>query len=163
NPISTARFEPVPRPLALVKYPERECGAEPRQSMNERLDITGHPEEAKVLEWLLEKSQPAVRYGALVDLLGRKQSDTDVRSTHSRIARVGWAYDQLRLQGPKGFWEAREPRNVKEWIDFLYFPVFGGTNWRALVLSDFGLDAANPRIKKIADLLFEYKLRLSSP
>jgi hypothetical protein len=131
--------------------------------MNDGCDITGHPEDVKVVEWLLEEEQPVARQGALIDLLGRKESDPEVRSARSRIARVGWAYDQLRLQGPKGFWEAREPRNVKEWIDFLYYPVYRATNWRALVLSDFALDSTNPRIKKIANLLFEYKLRLSSP
>jgi hypothetical protein len=131
--------------------------------MSDRVELTGHPEDAKVIDWLLEPDQPAVRSAVLVDLLGRKESDAEVRSTRSRIARVGWAYDQLRRQGPKGFWEAHEPRNVKEWVDFLYFPVFGATNWRALVLSDLGLDSTNPRIKKIADLLFRYKLRFSSP
>jgi hypothetical protein len=117
----------------------------------------------KVIDWLLEENQPVVRYYTLVDLLGRKNDDPEVRSAHSRIARVGWANDQLRKQGAKGFWEAHEPKNVREWVDFLYFPKFLGTNWRALVLSDFGLDATNPQIKKIADLIFEYKLRLSSP
>ncbi|MFZ0892032.1 MAG: hypothetical protein WB778_09930 [Thermoplasmata archaeon] len=131
--------------------------------MSENLNLTGHPEDAKVIEWLLEEGQPAVRYATLVDLLGRMESDPEVRSTRSKIARIGWAYDQLRRQGAKGFWEAQEPKNMKEWVDFLYFPVFGATNWRALVLSDFGLDSTNPRIKKIADLLFEFKLRLSSP
>jgi hypothetical protein len=131
--------------------------------MSENPDLTGHAEDAKVVEWLLEESQPAVRYRTLLDLLDRKESDAEVRLARSKIARVGWARDQLRLQGPKGFWEAHDPRNVKEWIDFLYFPVFRATNWRALVLSDLGLDATNPKIKKIADLLFEYKLRLSSP
>src|SRR5579859_7916343 len=131
--------------------------------MSESLDLTGHPEDATVVEWLLGKDQPAARYGALVDLLGRKETDPEVQSTRARIARVGWAHDQLLRQGPKGFWEAREPRNVKEWTEFLYFPVFDATNWRALVLSDFGLESPTPRIKKIAHLLFEYKLRLSSP
>jgi hypothetical protein len=131
--------------------------------MSESLNLTGHPEDARVLEWLLGEDQPAARLGALTDLLDRKETDEDVRSTRSKLARVGWAYDQLRHQGPKGFWEPREPRNLTEWMDFLYNPVFGATNWRALVLSDFGLDSTNPRIKKIAELLFRYKLRLSSP
>jgi hypothetical protein len=131
--------------------------------MSERLDLTGHPEDAKVVEWLLEENQPAVRYGALVDLLDRKESDTEVRSARSRIARVGWAHEQLRRQGPKGFWERHEPRNLKEWIDFLYYPKYQSTNWRALVLADFGLDARNPQVKKAAQVLFEYKLRLGSP
>ncbi len=122
-----------------------------------------HPQDAKVLDWLLEEGQPAVRHRALLDLLGRKESDTEVRSTQARIPRVGWAYDMLRTQGPKGFWEPKGPTNLKGWIDFLYYPKYLSTNWRALVLADLGLTAADPRIKKIADLIFEFKLRLSSP
>ena len=120
-------------------------------------------EDAKVIRWLLEENQPAARYYTLIDLLGRKEDDSEVRAARSRIARVGWAYDQLRKQGSRGFWEAHEPKNVGEWVNFLYFPAFLSTNWRALVLSDLGLDATNPRIKKIADLIFEYKLRRGSP
>jgi hypothetical protein len=116
-----------------------------------------------VVRWLLEDDQPAVRYYALIDLLGRKPDDPEVRRALSRIARVGWANDLLRTQGPKGFWESREPKNVKEWVDFLYHPPFRSTNWKALVLSDLGLDATDLRIRKVADLLFEYKLRLGSP
>jgi len=123
----------------------------------------GRGARADVLAWLLEDDQPAVRYRALLDLQGRRETDPEVRAARARIARAGWARDQLRLQGPKGFWEARGPRNLGEWADFLYFPPFLATNWRALVLSELGLDATNPRIKKVADLLFDYKLRLSSP
>jgi hypothetical protein len=119
--------------------------------------------EARVLNWLLEKDQPAVRYFALRNLLGRKDSDPEVRQARSKISRVGWAADQLRQQGPRGFWEPREPRNMKEWMDFLYHPPFLATNWRGLVLSDLGADPTDPRIRRIADLLFEYKLRLGSP
>jgi len=119
--------------------------------------------EEPVLDWLLEESQPSVRYRTLIDLLGHKETDPEVRRARARISRVGWGYEQLRQQGPKGFWEPREPKNVGEWVNFLYFPYYVATNWRALVLSDLGLDASNPRIKKVADLLFEYKLRLGSP
>jgi hypothetical protein len=126
-------------------------------------ESTSVAEDGKVIQWLMGADQPVARYHTLVDLLGRAKDDPDVRSARSRIARVGWAKDQLSGQGPKGFWEAREPKDVKEWIDFLYFPTFHATNWRALVLSDFGLDASDPRIKKIAELIFEYKLRRGSP
>jgi len=117
----------------------------------------------EVIRWLLEENQPVVRYHTLVDLLDRRPDDPEVKSARARIPRVGWAADQLRSQGPKGFWEPREPKDMKEWVDFLYFPPFLSTTWRALVLSEFGLDATHPRIKKLANLLFEYKLRLSSP
>jgi hypothetical protein len=131
--------------------------------MSDTPEPTDHAEDPNVIQWLLGEDQPAVRYGTLVDLLGRAETDPEVRSTRSRIARVGWAYDQLRQLGPKGFWEPREPKNLKEWIDFLYYPKYGSTNWRALVLSDFGLDVATPGLRKVAEVLFEYKLRLSSP
>lgn len=116
-----------------------------------------------VISWLLETDQPVARYHTLIDLLDRRETDPGVRATRSRIPRVGWAADLLRTQGPKGFWEAREPKNVGEWVEFLYNPPFRSTNWRALVLSDFGVDPAHPGIQKVANLLFEYKLRLSSP
>jgi hypothetical protein len=155
--------EAVSRPPGFFKYLVNDCHAERYRAMGERLNVTGHPEDARVVEWLLEDAQPAVRYRTLLDLLGRKESDAIVRSTRSRIARVGWAYDQLRMQGPKGFWEPKGPTNLKGWIDFLYHPKYLSTNWRALVLADLGLTAADPRIKRIADLVFEFKLRLSSP
>lgn len=119
--------------------------------------------EVDVLPWLLGDDQPAVRYLTLVDLLDRPTTDPEVRSARSRIARVGWAYDLLRQQGPKGFWEPREPKNLKEWIDFLYYPKYSSTNWKALVLSDLALVASTPGVRKVADVLFEYKLRLGSP
>lgn len=119
--------------------------------------------DARTIEWLLEPAQPSVRYRVLRDLLDRPDGDAEVREARSRIGRVGWAADQLRLQGPKGFWERREPKSIPEWVNFLYFPTYRSTNWRALVLADLGLDSSDPRIGRIADRMFEYKLRLGSP
>ncbi len=99
----------------------------------------------------------------MVNLLDRKEDDPEVKEARSSIGRVGWAADQLRLQGPRGFWEHHEPRNIPEWVDFLYSPPFVSTNWRALVLADLGLDSTDLRVRKIAELMFEYKLALSSP
>ncbi|HTS33842.1 MAG TPA: hypothetical protein VMI55_07920 [Thermoplasmata archaeon] len=119
--------------------------------------------DTRVLDWLLEPDQPAVRYHALINLLGRRLDDPEVKAARSRIARVGWAADQLRQQGPEGFWERRGPKNVSEYVDFLYFPPYLSTNWRALVLAEFGLDSTTPQVRKVADLMFQYKLRTSSP
>jgi hypothetical protein len=119
--------------------------------------------DAAVVEWLLEKNQPAVRYRTLTNLLDRSEDDNDVQETRTEIGRVGWAAKLLRRQGKEGFWEPHRPRNAAEWMDFLYSPPFISTNWMGLVLSDFGLDSTDPRIRKIGDLMFEYKLALSSP
>ena len=115
-----------------------------------------------ILTWLLEDEQPSVRYFTLTDLLDRKDDDPEVRSARARIPRTGWASDILRRLGPNGFWEPREPRTVKEYLYFLWFPEFSATIWNAIVLADLGLTSADPRIRKTADRLFEYKLGLSS-
>jgi hypothetical protein len=119
--------------------------------------------DESVIQWLLGKDQPAVRYYALLNLLDRKENDPEVREARLKIGRIGWAADQLRKQGPDGFWERGRPRNIGEWMEFLYYPPFVSTIWRAIVLADMGLDRSDPQISKIADLIFNYKLSLSSP
>jgi hypothetical protein len=114
---------------------------------------------------LLEEDQPSVRYYTLVDILGRKENDSEVREAYSGIPRGGWARDILELQKPGGYWEAKEPtwpKDILGWLDFLYLPKYVSTNWRAIVLSDLGLTSKERRIRKIADLFFKYKLQLGS-
>jgi hypothetical protein len=119
-------------------------------------------QNTQVIDWLLQEDQPSVRYHTMVHLLERKEDDPEVRVAHSKISRIGWARDILRLQKPQGFWEPREPTNVREWMNFLRVPEYVATTWRALVLSDLGLTSRDPRIRKIADRFFEYKLQLGS-
>src|SRR3989475_13025056 len=125
---------------------------------------TSHREtrDANVIDWLLEDDQPSVRYYTLVDLLARKEDDPEVKAAHSKIPRAGWAQDLLRTQKPKGYWEAHEPRTVREWVAFLRFPLYNSSIWKGIVLSDLGLTAADPQVRRLADLIFEYKLHLNS-
>lgn len=120
----------------------------------------------KVLDWLLEENQPAVRFYTLVDILGHREKASEAREAHSKISRTGWAKEILDLQNPEGYWEAEKPSWSKDptgWMEFLYRPKFTATNWRGLVLADLGLTSEDKRISKVADLFFNYKLRLSSP
>jgi hypothetical protein len=125
--------------------------------------------DSLLVDWLLEEDQPSVRYYTLVDILGRKENDSEVREAYSRISRKGWAKDILKLQKAGGYWERREPEEptprtkLFEWLDFLYWPKYVSTNWRALVLSDLGLTSKDRRIGKVADLFFKYKLEVRSP
>lgn len=109
--------------------------------------------DEQVIEWLLEDEQPSVKYYTLVDLLGRKESDDEVRETYSNISRKGWAKEILSSQRRGGCWES---------VDNLYRPKYTATNWRAIVLSDLGLMCENPRIKRTADQFFNQWLKLPS-
>lgn len=106
-----------------------------------------------VTSWLLEEDQPASRYYTLVDLLGRSENDAEVKQAYAQIPKRGWAHDILKKQHPKGFWESERS---------LYRPKYTSTNWRAIVLSDLGLTAKDPRIKSTADLIFKHWLSVPS-
>jgi len=102
----------------------------------------------RVLDWLLEPSQPAVRYRTLIDLLGCPQDSRQVRRAHANIARIGWAHEILKSQRPEGHWESRTN---------LYRPKYSATIWRLIVLSDLGLTKTEPRIRKPCEMfLNEY-------
>ena len=97
----------------------------------------------KVLDWLLEENQPAVRYFALRRLSGRAEDDPDVIAARRSIAKAGWAAEILATQNPGGWWVGEEA---------LYRPKYLSTNWMLLILSDLGLTKEDPRIAKACDL-----------
>ncbi len=80
----------------------------------------------KVLEWLLEPNQPSVRYLALTQLLGKRETDPEVREARARIPSTGWVADLLAGRDPAGWW-ARD----KGWME----PRFVATHWVMLALA----------------------------
>ncbi len=104
----------------------------------------------QVIEWLLEPAQPAVRYRALVNLLGRKTTDSEARAALAAVPRQGWARDILHLQRPGGYWESEED---------LYRPKYTATMWRFLVLGDLGLTAEDPRMRRTCELFLSQYAR----
>lgn len=92
-----------------------------------------------VIDWLLEESQPSIRYLTLTELLGRSVKDAEVKSVRRNITNTGWAKDILERQKPSGYWI--DEKN-------LYWPKYISTNWMLLILSDLGLKKEEPRIDK---------------
>ncbi|HUK51575.1 MAG TPA: hypothetical protein VLV18_11095 [Terriglobales bacterium] len=99
--------------------------------------------QQRAVDWLLEKNQPSIRYLTLTQLLGRSETDAEVKSAKTMIPKVGWAADILGKQEPQGYWVGNES---------LYQPKYLSTNWMLLVLSDLGLTRQNPKIKKSCEL-----------
>jgi hypothetical protein len=97
----------------------------------------------KVLGWLLEEEQPAVRYLTLTRLMERSEKDREVRAARAEIPRRGWVADILASRQFGGWWV--EPRS-------LYRPKYLSTNWMMLILSDLGLTRAHPEIRESAEL-----------
>ncbi len=103
-------------------------------------------QDNEVVDWLLEEEQPAVRYRTLTGLLGKKESDKEVKAAKKAIPETGWAADILEKQDAGGWW-------VRE--DRLYQPKYLSTNWMLLVLADLGMTRDDPRIKRAAELWIE--------
>jgi len=95
-----------------------------------------------VLEWLLEPSQPAVRYLAMRDLVDGT-SRGDLREAQRAIPAAGWAADILSTRKPGGYWVE---------ADNFYRPKYISTNWMLLTLSDLGLTNGDPRIAESSAL-----------
>jgi hypothetical protein len=96
-----------------------------------------------VQSWLLRPEQPAIRYRTLVELLGRPETDPEVREARKELYRVGWVADVLRERAPAGWWA--NPVNP-------YTPKYLSTNWRMLELSDLGASREEPRVRRSCEL-----------
>jgi hypothetical protein len=106
------------------------------------------PESART--FLLENSDPSVRYRTFVDLLGKPETDAEVVAAREMIGREGWAASILADQQPNAAWE-RFDGHANE----LYRPKYIATNWRLIVLSDLGATRKDPRVERAAALLLD--------
>jgi len=97
----------------------------------------------EVLDWLLDPSQPAVRYLAMRDLV-EGVSRGDLEEARGAITSRGWVAKILSRQRPEGDWLDRE--------ESLYRPKYVSTNWMLLTLSDLGVARDNPRIAKACSM-----------
>ncbi len=95
------------------------------------------------VEWLLDPAQPAVRYRALRELLGRPEGDPEVREARARIPNAGWVAGLLGECDPGGWWGAKES---------FYRPKYVSTHWKMLVLADLGASAATPAVRRSCEL-----------
>ena len=100
----------------------------------------------KVLDWLLEKTQPAIRYLTLTELIEKGKDDPEVIETQVQLTKRGWVADILSGHIPDGSWISSES---------LYKPKYLAANWMLLILSDLGLTKAEPRIEKACELWIE--------
>lgn len=97
----------------------------------------------RVLKWLLEPSQPAVRYLTLRDLLDGT-SRRDLAEARRAAAAKGWVANILSKQKPDGRWLEKDQD--------LYRPKYISTNWMLLALSDLGVTKEDPRIARACAL-----------
>lgn len=102
----------------------------------------GTASDDSVLRWLLEPSEPAMRYLASRDLLRPAPSRRELEDLRSHVADTGWAARILANQ-QEGMWWGRK--------DTCYWPRTTGTYWSLAVLADLGLARDDDRIAKAVE------------
>jgi hypothetical protein len=100
-----------------------------------------------VLDWLLEKQDPGVRFFALRDLLGAPADDPDVLAARRATVRCSPVKEILQAMQPEGWWVKPGPG---------YSPKYTGTVWCVTFLGQFGADGSNRRVRRAADYVLDH-------
>ena len=103
-------------------------------------------ERGKVIEWLLDESQPSVRYKCLKELLDKPPDDPEVVNTYSLISTKGWVPSILELKNLEGCVESNNT---------FYNPKYISMIWKLLVLADLGLTKDNSYMKTSCELFIK--------
>ncbi len=108
-------------------------------------------QKANPLDWLLEedKENPSVRYFALRDLLGRPESDVEVRAAKSAIMNSGPVPIILEAQEPFDAWVMHGGG---------YSPKYRANVWSLLILAELGADSNDARIRKGCEYYLDHSL-----
>jgi hypothetical protein len=92
------------------------------------------------LSWLLEPdpANPAIRYYALRDLLGRPAGDLEVVEAQAAVMRSGPVPAILDAQHPEGYWQ--QPGGG--------YGKYRGTAWQIILLGDLAPDPTDVRVRR---------------
>lgn len=100
------------------------------------------------LEWLLENSNPSVRYFALRDLLDKPVDANEVMAAKEAIHKSGIVKRILDKQDPRGYWEESNSP---------YLPKYKSSYWTIMILGRLGLDRTNEKVARACEFIFRFQ------
>ena len=100
-----------------------------------------------VLDWLLEASDPGVRFFALRDLLGAPPNDKDLLAARRATVRRSPVRDILEAQDREGYW-------VKPGTG--YTPKYTSTAWQVIFLGQLGADGEDSYVRRGGDYVLDH-------
>jgi len=105
----------------------------------------------EVLEWLLEPSNPSVRYRTFLELLDFPSDQNDVIEAKSQITESKDVQDLIKKMHPEGYWLQKNPRTNKFVGEGVEYGSFATTHFILSYLAELGLTKENPIIEKAAE------------
>jgi hypothetical protein len=100
------------------------------------------------IDWLLEESDPSVRYFTMLNILGKPQCDLEVIAAREAIPESKTAKRILQKQDPRGYWE--NP-------DSPYLPKYKSSYWTIMVLGYLGMDRTNEKVARACEFIFRFQ------
>jgi len=105
--------------------------------------------QQSLIDWLLEKDSPSIRYLTLRDILGRKEDDLELRVAKTAISSSKVVTKIFSKQKSEGYWE--EP-----WSP--YHPKYKSSYWQLMTLGQLGMDKSDPRVRRACEHIFQFQL-----
>lgn len=96
-------------------------------------------------EWLLEPSNPSVRYFTLAEILDRPPWHAEVQEAKAAVMVEGAVAKILAKQSPGGYWGKAE--------DFYIRSKYRGTVWQLLVLAELGATVEDQRVRRACEFI----------
>lgn len=106
---------------------------------------------ANVIDWLLERENPSIRYRTLTELLDRPADDADVVEAKAQIPTSPAVTRILDKMHPDGYWLQKNPRSGEITGDGVKYGSYATTHFCLAYLSELGLDKTHPQVHKAAD------------
>lgn len=103
-----------------------------------------------VLDWLLEKDNPSVRYFALRDLASG--TDRALQTARRAIMGSGPVVRILAAQSPEGYWA--KPGNG-------YSPKYQATTWQMLFLAELGAEGRHSQVRRGSEYVLSHTQAIS--
>ena len=101
------------------------------------------------INWLLEETNPSVRYFTLRDILEKSENDPQVTAAQKAIPTSKIVAKIMSKQHAEGYWQ--DPTRP-------YQPKFKSSFWQIMILSQLGMDKKDEQVRKACEFIFKFQL-----
>ncbi|MGQ9506862.1 MAG: hypothetical protein ACUVTB_03255 [Candidatus Bathycorpusculaceae bacterium] len=105
--------------------------------------------EGSPIGWLLENSNPSIRYFTLRDILCKDENDPQVVAAKHAILESDVVEKIFEKQNSRGYWE--EQANP-------YHPKYKSSYWQIMTLAQLGVDKTSEKVRKACEYIFQFQL-----